>query len=227
MKQLVDFNQLEYAVVKLTENMNFLNHQQSWSTMNEKSLWFELVACILGSGVVFEHAQNVVKNLKDRGCLELLKISNFSEFEANIYKVLLEFKYRFPRIRAEYLRKTAEMIYGAGFTLTDLLSKCGSTNEARTIIMVHSKGIGPKQSSMFLRNIGYSDDLAILDSHVLKYMFSIGLLDTLIKSVSNMSFYKKLEERLKQYSNSLKVTLSNLDTAIWVVMRVFQREFSL
>jgi N-glycosylase/DNA lyase len=226
MKKNVDCNRLEYAVVKLTENMNYMNYQKSWTTMSEQSLWFELVACLLGSGVAFEHAQSVVKDLDDRGYLKLSGPLNFCEFEMNIHRVLLERKYRFPKIRAEYLRKTAETIYGAGFTITELLSSCENINEARNIIMVHSKGIGPKQSSMFLRNIGYSDDLAILDSHVLKYMFSIGLLDSLIKTVSNMSFYRKLEERLKEYSIGLQVRLSSLDTAIWVVMRVFQREFS-
>jgi N-glycosylase/DNA lyase len=222
----LDCMRIENAVVKLTENMNFMNHQKSWTSMSEQSLWYELVACLLGSGVTFENAQSIVNDLNDRGCIDIESISSFSEFETKIHNVLVERKYRFPKIRAEYLRKTAEMIYGTGLSLTELLALSESTHDARSIIMNHAKGIGPKQSSMFLRNIGFSNDLAVLDSHVLKYMFSIGLIDTSMKTVPSISFYKKLEERLKQYSNTLQVNLSNLDTAIWVVMRVLQKEYA-
>lgn len=221
-----DCNRLEYAVVKLTKNMNSMNHKQTWNAMSEDSLWVELVACLLGSGVAFEHAQSIVKDLSEKGLLEVQNLSIYREFETNIHRVLLERSYRFPKIRAEYIRNTAEMIYGEGLTITELLYSTENINETRSIIMKHAKGIGPKQSSMFLRNIGFSDDLAILDSHVLKYMFSVGLLDISIKTVSNMSIYKILEERLKEYSSYLQVKLSSLDTAIWVVMRVLQRGYA-
>ena len=66
-------------------------------------------------------------------------------------------------------------------------------------------GIGPKQSSLFLRNIGYAQDLAILDSHVMTYMKLMDLTPTRMKDVSKLATYEDVEERLAGYSHRLNV----------------------
>jgi len=48
-----------------------------------------------------------------------------------------------------------------------LLSK--SAKEAREYLVDHVKGLGFKESSHFLRNIGFSDKVAIIDRHVLRF----------------------------------------------------------
>jgi N-glycosylase/DNA lyase len=85
-------------------------------------------------------------------------------------------------------------------------------------------GIGPKQSSLFLRNIGFTDRLAILDTHVLRYMFILGLMNVRTKAVSTLTRYQEIEADLRSYSSRLGANLAYFDTAIWITMRVFQRE---
>jgi thermostable 8-oxoguanine DNA glycosylase len=67
------------------------------------------------------------------------------------------------------------------------------------------------------------ENLAILDSHVIRYMKNIGMLDNCIKNITanKYSFYEK---KLASYADSLNKNLSTLDIAIWVVMRVVNKE---
>ncbi len=118
-----------------------------------------------------------------------------------------------------------ESLYLAGHSIRSILdSSCGS-HDARERLISATLGIGPKQSSLFLRNVGYAQDLAILDSHVMTYMNLLDLTSTSIKEVSKLATYEVVEKRLTEYSQRLDVSLPNLDTAIWVVMRVFNGEF--
>jgi thermostable 8-oxoguanine DNA glycosylase len=47
----------------------------------------------------------------------------------------------------------------------------------------------------------------------------------MIEGIASLSIYEKIEKALQNYSKKLRVQLSYLDIAIWVVMRVYQREF--
>ncbi len=56
------------------------------------------------------------------------------------------------------------------------------------------------------------------------YMQILGLLRNKV-NVSNLGNYEKIERILFDYSLGVQAKLSTLDTAIWVVMRVYRREF--
>jgi len=85
-------------------------------------------------------------------------------------------------------------------------------------------GIGPKQASLFLRNIGYAENLAILDTHILKYMKVVGLVPQILKTVSYSPKYEDIERILINYATKFKESLACLDTAIWIVMRSCWKE---
>ena len=229
-------NKLEQTVLKVYQAIDKRN-LDNWRHHNEQSLWYELVACILGSKVPFEHAQASATNLQAR---ELLNVEdclrNCLQFETRIAEALSvpmfsrsiperTWRYRYPRLRANHIRRTAELVYQNHGSLRAIL-EAGKDNprDARVGIMDASVGLGPKQSSLFLRNIGYTDNLAILDTHVLRYMFLLGILQVRTQVLSTLSRYQEAEERLRTYTKRLGVSLAYLDTAVWVTMRVFQRE---
>ena len=103
------------------------------------------------------------------------------------------------------------------------MSACCTDHEARDTIVCLCKGIGQKQASLFLRNIHYSDGLAILDSHVIKFMRIQGIQKN-VKSSPSKTDYIKYEASLRVYADNLGRTLAQLDVAIWIVMRVVQRD---
>ena len=231
-------NTLENAVVEVAKEVEQKGSVKKCYERDENSLWYELVACLLGSNVIFEHAQAAAEYLYSCNLLDFRNYRKcYKYYENEITKELSKplfpplttkgtfRKYRFPNIRAKYICSTAKNIYGSTNTLKKLLYKSQDSYSARKNIVAQSVGIGPKQASLFLRNINYDDDLAILDSHVLKYMKMIGLLSAQINSIIQMDLYERIEKKLQNYATQLGKSLCHLDTAIWIVMRVYQRGF--
>jgi N-glycosylase/DNA lyase len=230
---------VQSAVLRVYERLDMIKPCPNWVQRSEQSLWHELVACMLGSRVSFEHAQAAAYHLRASGLLNVADcFRDGDEFESKICTALsapiyppltrlgIGRKYQFPRVRANHIRRSADSIYQQCESIKSLLYSSNDSREARVKIISAALGIGPKQSSLFLRNIGYADDLAILDTHVMHYMCLLGLLTGTEKQTTQLTVYEKMEERLKAYAERLKAIISRLDTAIWVVMRVFQKEFA-
>jgi len=228
--------QLERTALKVYHAIDKEKHGKSIQE-NEEYLWYELVSCILGSKVPFEQAQAATNHLINNNLLNVNDChQNGLQFEGCIVESLTQpiplvfgvsnkyFKYRYPRLRANHIRRSAECIYADNCSIKWILNSTRDPREMRIKIMQSSVGIGPKQSSLFLRNIGFTDRLAILDSHVLRYMFLVGLINVKTQTVSTLTRYQEIEEYLRSYTNRLGANLAYFDTAIWVTMRVFQRE---
>lgn len=184
-----------------------------WESFSEEDLWRELVACILGSAVSFVCALRALQQLTEH---ELLVIPPPFDLENSLHAVLVDAGYRFPRTRATHIAVTASRIFGSQRTISFLLRSISSSDEARRLLISICLGIGPKQASMFLRNIGFSDH-AVLDRHLLRYM---GLKGTSLKtSVSSLEQYERLEGEVRRSAEELELTVHQLDWAAWITMR--------
>jgi N-glycosylase/DNA lyase len=86
-------------------------------------------------------------------------------------------------------------------------------------LIERAAGVGPKQASMFLRNIGFCFDLAVIDIHVLRFL-SLEFDSTLdASSIASLRRYEILEERFRELAIRYATVPAYLDTAAWVVMR--------
>lgn len=231
----------ERAVINVAEDVNKRFPTKCWQQREESQLWYELVACLLGSRVFFELAQASARALATSGALDYLSsLGAKHDYLNRITSVLSKpvwaktycgtykhIRYRFPKSRANSIAKTAERIYNSPEkSIMNILEQSSDSNNARKLIVERSHGIGPKQASLFLRNIGYSDDLAILDSHILRYMYIVRITGKHFTSIGSIGIYERIESDLSKYAEDLGYQLSCLDTAIWIVMRVYQKEFS-
>ena len=75
------------------------------------------------------------------------------------------------------------------------------------------KGLGYKEASHFLRNVGRRD-VAIIDRHVLKWLYDEGYLEKIPKNLNSYK-YEKLERILSELALKKGVTLAELDLMIW------------
>jgi len=231
----------ERAVIDIAEEVRKRPSTKCWQQRDESQLWYELVACLLGSRVSFELAQASARSLYSSGVLDHAFSARVSQsYSDMVFSVLSKpvwvktycgsqrhIRYRFPKSRAEGIAKTAEQIYcSAKRSIRNILEQSSDSRNARKNIVEKSHGIGAKQASLFLRNIGYSNDVAILDSHILRYMYIVGIIEGTLTTVSGIGTYGQLESDLCKYADDLGFPLSCLDTAIWVVMRVYQKEFA-
>jgi len=117
--------------------------------------------------------------------------------------------YRFPNVRAEYIIESRKRIE----ELEEILNNESSTDlELRNWIVKNIKGLGYKESSHFLRNIGLND-YAIIDFHIIDLLVEQNLIErpkTLTKKK-----YLEIEELLKDLANKLDLTLGELDLYLW------------
>ncbi len=83
--------------------------------------------------------------------------------------------------------------------------------------MKNALGIGYKEASHFLRNVGV-EDLAILDRHVLSLMRDYGLIDSVPKSLTKQR-YLSLEALLKEEARSFGETPGKFDLYLWYFVK--------
>ena len=75
------------------------------------------------------------------------------------------------------------------------------------------KGLGYKEESHFLRNVGFSG-YAILDKHVMSCLTDLKVVDT-PKPPGNRSRYLETEERLKFFARDIGIDFDELDLVLW------------
>ncbi len=76
------------------------------------------------------------------------------------------------------------------------------------------KGLGFKEASHFLRNIGLGKGLAILDVHILKNMVRYGVIKEAPGSLSRKG-YLALEDKLRKFSKKINIPMDELDLLFW------------
>jgi len=150
-------------------------------------------------------------NCSAEKCLEVqTKVGK--EFQ-NLDKIELSNKlkmcgYRFPNIRAQYIVNAREH---KGDLKTNLCTN-NNLKDLRDWIVENIKGIGYKEASHFLRNIGYKD-YAIIDFHIIDLLTKFKLIEkpkTLTKKK-----YLEIEEILSNIAEKLNLNLGELDLFLW------------
>jgi len=113
---------------------------------------------------------------------------------------------RFHNNKASYIVEARKRI--------DELKKLSKNGvEARDFLVKNIKGLSYKEASHFLRNIGYKN-LAIIDSHILNSLKELKVLRT-NKRPKNREEYLKIEEKIKKFSQNIKIPMDELDLLLW------------
>ncbi|MBD3261978.1 MAG: N-glycosylase/DNA lyase [Candidatus Altiarchaeales archaeon] len=164
---------------------------------NSDALFCELCFCILTANY---DALKAIKIQKEVG-KGFLKFS-----EEKLAAKLRELGYRYPNARAKYIVEARKH-------LKDLGKVCrGECGDPRQWIAENVKGLGYKESSHFLRNIGCGE-YAIIDFHILDLLDREGLFDK-PKTLSKKK-YLEAEERLKKLACECGMDLAELDLYLW------------
>ncbi len=121
---------------------------------------------------------------------------------------------RFKNHKARYIVEARERFWKDGeFSLVRVLGEM-SPQEARDYLVRNVRGMGMKEASHFLRNIGLGENLAILDRHILKNLLRLGVIDELPRSLGRKT-YLEIEERMRKFSRKSGIPLSHLDLLFW------------
>jgi len=70
------------------------------------------------------------------------------------------------------------------------------------------------QASHFLRNMGFGENIAILDRHILKNLMLLGVIEEIPHSLSKKR-YLDIERRMRIFASKIGVRMSHLDLVLW------------
>ena len=179
------------------------------------SLREEVGFCLLGGyGVTLEVAETFFRVLNANRVFD----ENYEYSEAFIQDILntpepvrgRPHRYRFPKQRAKRLHDAMRRLSEVKLGLEDAV-------EFRNAIQ-SLEGVGPKTASWIARNWLDTDQVAILDIHVLRAGWAINLFRRNCKLPKD---YGELERRFLAFAENINVRASILDAVIWSDMRKF------
>ena len=98
-------------------------------------------------------------------------------------------------------------------SILPLLESSAQEKELREALVRSVKGIGYKEASHFLRNIG-KVNVAIIDRHILRNMLRAGILQSIPKTISAKK-YIEIENLFEQFARSLNIPPAELDLLLW------------
>lgn len=178
-----------------------------------QSLAEEVGFCILGGfGILYEVNAAAFEMLGRHGAFELDSDLGVDDL-GRLLKEPLEVggrtvRYRFPNQRARRL-------FDMRSRLRDIPTAGICALELRDVLQAID-GIGPKTASWIVRNILDSDDVAIIDVHILRACRLMGVFP---ERVALPRDYAELERIFLAFANALGVRPSVLDSVMWTEMR--------
>jgi N-glycosylase/DNA lyase len=118
--------------------------------------------------------------------------------------------HRFASRRAEYIVLARRLAP----TLKETIQGYKDSGEARKWLVENVKGLGWKEASHFLRNVGYLD-LAIIDRHILSNMREHGLTREDGKKGITKRRYLEYEAILARVAGKIDMPMGEMDLYLW------------
>ena len=181
------------------------NYKKVWEG-TEKEIFAEMAFCILTPQSKAKNAWQAIINLVENGLLykgkpeEIVKFLNIVRFKNNKSRYLVE------------LREL--MTIDGKLQPKKILSKLGNTFEKRKWILKNVKGMGLKEANHVLRNLGFGENIAILDRHILRNLKTLNVINEIPKTITEKKYYE-IEEKMREYSEFSKIKMDELDLVLW------------
>ena len=190
---------------------------------SDEDIFSELSFCILTPQTKALSCDKAVNDLRKCGLL-------FKGRKSSISK-RLKGKVRFHNDKAAYLvaarclfsAQGARLPVGQGFAsggkngkALDIKSRltADDISKTRDWLVKNVKGLGYKEASHFLRNIGLGKDIAIIDRHILENLKRYKVIERIPPSISKKT-YVNIEDKMRKFSRRVKIPLEEIDLLFW------------
>lgn len=178
-----------------------------WNNGDNKSIHMELSFCILTPQSKALNAWAAIEKLDEN---KLLWSGEKEEISEHLNTV------RFKNNKADNLvRLRNQMTNENGEIITkDFFEGIKKVEDKREWIVKNIRGMSFKEASHFLRNVGFGDDLAILDRHILRNMEKLGVIKEIPKTITPKK-YKEMEVKLRKYTKKVGIPMDHMDLLLW------------
>lgn len=174
---------------------------------DDARLFEELVYCIFTAGASARMGLNAIERVRPH---------LFEAGHARLNRLLIG-AHRYPRARSGYIVHTrAYLKTDCELRLRQRLDSFGRDADARRDFFARNagiKGIGYKEASHYLRNIGYRG-YAILDKHILRTLHEFGRIESPGPPVTKKK-YLAVEQDMRKFASAIKINFDELDLLLW------------
>jgi N-glycosylase/DNA lyase len=202
MKNLISqINSIDKQTLDIIDNR--LNEFSSINKKDEQQWFSELCFCILTANSKAKTALAIQSELGFNGFSKMKK--------QQLSKTIRKNKHRFHNNKASFIIEARQH-----FPIKEkikLLEKQIGIVETRNWLAENIKGIGYKEASHFLRNIGY-DNIAILDRHIINLMLENNIINEKPKTL-NKKNYLEMEQKFLNLSEKINISPAKLDLMMW------------
>jgi N-glycosylase/DNA lyase len=165
--------------------------------------WFEELAfCLLTAYSSAQKGLEIIEALKQKNLL-------LTGSKEDLMEVIRKKGHRFAEQRTNYIYKSRKIAP----ELKKRIKKFESSQQARVWLKKNIKGLGWKEASHFLRNVGYLD-LAIIDRHILSNLKEYGLIEDSKISLTKKR-YHNYERILKKIASQVNIPVGEMDLYLW------------
>ncbi len=167
---------------------------------SDKRLFLELAFCLCTPQSKAKVCWESISRMAKKGVL-------YRDDEKEIQKALIGV--RFAGNKSRYIVAARENL-----PLIMEFKNAGSPLMMREFLVKNVKGIGWKEASHFLRNIGYGEDIAILDRHILRNLLRLKIIPEIPESLSGGK-YLNIENKMRKFSRRIGIPMQELDMLFW------------
>ena len=179
-----------------------------WQTASDARLWEEMVYCIFTAGASAKmglRSVEAVRPLLAKG-----------PRQAMTRALVAAGAHRFPNARPAYVVTTRDYLQSSfSMRLRERLNSFRDPFERRDWLASEPriKGLGYKEASHYLRNIGFKG-YSILDKHIVRCLAELGVIDS-PKPPANRQRYLETESRMRQFAAATGINFDELDLVLW------------
>ena len=197
-------NIYEYKKIEIQKRIS--EFKNIWTSKKNSQLFIELVFCLLTPQARARNAWSAVEQMIRTGDLYTAEKELLSTYLNSV---------RFKNNKAKYIVEARKKLFKNGvLILKEKIVSLKSIKEKREWLVININGYGFKEASHFLRNIGFVENIAILDRHILKNLKLLNIIDEIPSSLSKKTYYE-IEEKMLDYSSIIKIPAEHLDLLFW------------
>lgn len=199
--------ELNEKILEINENIKDeidkkINEYKNAFLYENNDFFAEIAFCILTPQSKAKNAWKIIETLKSNGLL-------FSGNEKELVEYLNTV--RFKNTKAKRLVKLRNLL---GNDAKNIIFKTDNIFAIREWLVKNVDGFGYKEASHVLRNLGFGENIAILDRHILRTLVALNVIDEIPKSLTP-SKYLEIEEKMRKYSKSINISMDRLDLIFW------------
>ncbi len=177
-----------------------------WENASERRIFGELAFCLLTPQSKARVCWSAIEEMMES---KVLYEGDYNDILRYLNGV------RFKYTKAKNIILARDFFTREGkLRLREKLNSISNPFEIREYLVKHIRGMGYKEASHFLRNIGLGENMAILDRHILRNLHVLGVIDSIPTSLSRKR-YLEIEGIMRNYCRGIGIPISHMDLLLW------------